>query len=61
MRTQTNPVEVFAGRVAQVRDWRRSKKVKMDCKGIRRCAKELGLSSAMVKDALNVLARKAVQ
>lgn len=61
MKTQTNPTEVFAGRVNQVRDWRRAKKVKMDCKGIRRCARELGLNSATVKDALNVLARKAVQ
>jgi hypothetical protein len=36
-----------------VLDWKRSKKVAMTRKNVQRCAKDLGLSTAAVRDAMN--------
>lgn len=48
-----NPVQTFSSRISLVRNWKFQKRVKMDGKQIKRCAKELGISSAAVKDCLN--------
>lgn len=55
MRTQINHVEIYNSRISSVRDWKSRKRVKMDGKQIKRCAKELGISSTAVKDCLNAL------
>lgn len=54
MRQKIDQVAVFASRVSTIRSWKATKKVAMNHKNVERCAKDLKISSACVRDAMNV-------
>lgn len=53
MRTRSDQVSVFRARIAAVRNWKTVKKVAMNRVNVRRCARDLEVSSAVVRDAMN--------
>jgi len=57
MRTKVDQVQVFADRVARVRNWKSTNRKKMTHKETGKCARALGLKTTIVRDALNVIAR----
>jgi hypothetical protein len=53
MRTRIDHVQVFHARVSAVRDWKTTKKVAMNRANVKRCARDLKISSCAVRDAMN--------
>ena len=53
-----DPVRVRQARVSAVRAWFREKKKRPTCAEMRRCARDLGLRSTMVQDALAEMGKR---
>lgn len=53
MRIRIDQVQLFHSRIAAVREWKTTKKVAMNRTNIKRCAKDLRISSRAVRDAMN--------